>query len=317
MAFSSISDARTKLNNPETTEDSQILYANNNLLDSTTIFYTNMEKTILASAGNYVIPTQYKTYYVTLGSDGKISGTKTELIEASADTSWVNDYIAYYDTGEFIPNDNFDSGNVGTNLSINSTTYLVTDAYWSSRSYAHSKKWVIDQGEIVSTAITNIDVSAMKGYDLRLMTGEWYQNTKGDTTTAGFTEGNFISAIIHVKQDINRVLTAGKVNYYFRPDYFIPLYSGEYPSFFKRFPNVLPINDKNGNQKDWMSLATPLFDMIEKGSGVENTTKRTYRNSTRNSKGYTYKRQSKFVDTLYGNPTNSNYYMLKIGRAHV
>jgi hypothetical protein len=143
------------------------------------------------------------------------------------------------------------------------------------------------------------------------MTGEWYQNTQSGTTTVGFLSGNFISAIIHVKQDVNRTLTVGKVNYYFRPDYFIPLYSSEYASYFKRLPNVLPITDRNGNNKDWLSLAIPLFDMIEKGSGVENTTKRTYRNSTRNSKGYTYKRQSKLVDTLYGDPPNSNYYMLR------
>jgi len=309
MAYSSISDARTKLINPETQQDSAILYANNNLLDNTTIFYTNPGLTTLAPSGNYVIPSpQFRSYYVTLGSDGKISGSKTELILSGVDTSWVDDYIADYSTGSFIPNDNFDSGNVGTNLSINGSL-LVTDAYWSSRSYAHSKKWVIDQGDLVSTALTNIDVSAMKGYDLRLMTGEWYQNTKGGTTTAGFTGGNFISAIIHVAEDLARTTVEGRVNYYFRPDYFIPLYSGEYPSFFKRFPNVLPINDKNGNQKDWMSLATPLFDMIEKGSGVWNTSKRTYRNSTRNTKGYTYKRQGRFADTLYGDPPNANYYM--------
>jgi hypothetical protein len=91
MAFSSISDARTKLGSDPTVDvDSQILYANNNLLDSTTIFYTNEAKTILASAGNYVIPTQFKSYYVTLGSDGKISGSKTELIQAGTDTTWVD-----------------------------------------------------------------------------------------------------------------------------------------------------------------------------------------------------------------------------------
>lgn len=313
MAFSSISDARTKLSNPETAEDSQILYANNNLLDSTTIFYTNTAKTILASAGNYVIPTQYKTYYVTLGSDGKISGTKTELIEASADSSWVDDYIAYYATGEFVPNDNNDSGNVGTNLSINATTYLVTDAYWSSRSYAHSKKWVIDQGEIVSTALTNIDVSAMKGYDLRLMTGEWYQNTVGQgadaITTAGFKGDNTISAIIHIKQDIDRPLTVGKVNYYFRPDYFIPLYSAEYPSFLKRLPNCLPILDRNGNKKEFMAKTYFLFDMVDKGSGNLNVSKRTYRNPTADLKGYTLKNYSWFKDTLYGASPNSNYWM--------
>jgi len=312
MAFSSVSDARTKLINPETNEDSIVLYANNNLLDNTTIFYTNAGLTSLAPSGNYVIPEpQFRSYYVSLGNDGKIvTSSKEALILSGADTSWVDDYVVDYDNGIFIPNDNFDAYWVGTSLSINGSN-LVTDAYWSTRSYAHAKKWIIDQGTFNTTALTNIDVSAMKGYDLRLMTGEWYQNNIGGSVSDGFVGGNFISAIIHVAEDLARTTQEGRVYYYFRPDYIIPLYSGEYPSYFKRFPNVLPINDRNGNQKDFMSLAIPLFDMVEKGSGVWNTSKRIYRNSTRNGKGYTYKRQTRFVDTLYGDPPNSNYYMYR------
>ena len=313
MAYSSISDARTKLSDPEITQGSQVLYANNNLLDSTTIFYTNEAKTILASAGNYVIPTQFKSYYVTLGSDGKIVGSKTELILSTADTSWVDDQIANYSTGIFIPNDNFESANVGTNLSIDETTYLVTDSYWSSRSYPHSKKWLIDNGEIVSTALTDINVSEMKGYDLRLMTGEWFENTIGSggdaITTPGFRGGNTISAIIHIKQDINRPLTVGKVNYYFRPDYFLPLESSEYPSFFKRLPDCLPILDRNGKVKNFMTKQAFLFDFIDKNTGVENVSKRTYRNQTAKNKGYTLVNIGRFKDTLYGVPPNPNYYM--------
>jgi len=309
MAYSSISDARTKLINPETEQDSAILYANNNLLDNTTIFYTNPGLTTLAPSGNYVIPSpQFRSYYVTLGSDGKISGSKTELILSGVDTSWVDDQVALYSTGEFVPNDNNEPGNIGTNLSINGSL-LVTDGYWTSRSYAHSKKWVIDQGEIVSTALTNIDVSAMKGYDLQLMTGEWYQNIKDGVTTPGFVSDNFISAIIHVAEDLARTTVEGRVNYYFRPDYIIPLYSGEYPSFFKRFPNVLQINDKNANQKDWMTKTIFLFDMVNKGSGSLNVSKRTYRNSSVDKKGYTLANWGYFKDTLYGTPPNANYWM--------
>jgi len=128
MAFSSISDARTKLGSTTTDVDSQILYANNNLLDSTTIFYTNEAKTILASAGNYVIPTQFKSYYVTLGSDGKIVGSKTELIEAGTDTTWVDDSVINYspDSGEQTSNNWFDTYAGGVNYSINTTTLLLT-----------------------------------------------------------------------------------------------------------------------------------------------------------------------------------------------
>jgi len=202
MAFSSVSDARTKLINPETNEDSIVLYANNNLLDNTTIFYTNPGLTSLAPSGNYVIPEpQFRSYYVSLGNDGKIvSSSKQELILSGADTSWVDDYVVDYDTGIFIPNDDFDAGRIGTSLSINGSN-LVTDAYWSTRSYAHAKKWIIDQGTFNTTALTNIDVSAMKGYDLRLMTGEWYQNNIGGSISDGFVGGNFISAVIHVAEE--------------------------------------------------------------------------------------------------------------------
>ena len=75
MAFTSLSDARTKVTNPNQDVNSTILYANNALMDSTTTFYTNAENTILAPAGNYVIPTsQFKSYYVILNSSGKIVG---------------------------------------------------------------------------------------------------------------------------------------------------------------------------------------------------------------------------------------------------
>jgi hypothetical protein len=329
MAFSNVNDARTKLKNPEFTQDSQILYANNNLLDSTTIFYTNTAKTILASAGNYVIPTQFKSYFVTLGSDGKIvTDSKKEITDTtgdstwSGDSNWVSDDIALYSTGEFIPNDALGWARGGTNLQFtSSSSYLITDFWWSAsdHQYDHAKKWVIDQGEIVSTALTNIDVSAMKGYDLKLMTGEWYQNDFGKPGSpniiVGFVGGNTISAIIHIKQEENRVLVVGKVNYYFRPDYFLPLFASEYPSFFKRLPNCLPILDRNGNKKEFMAKTYFLFDMIEKGSGSQNVSKRTYRNPTVDLKGYTLKNNSYFKDTLYGTPPNSNYWMKYEGGA--
>jgi hypothetical protein len=311
MAYSSVSDARSKIQDPENSQDSTILFANNNLLNNTTIFYTNAGLTSLAPSGNYVIPdSQFRTYFVSLGNDGKIvSGSKEDLILSGVDSSWVDDQVALYSTGEFVPNDNNIPANVGTKLTITPTTYLVSDEYWSSRSYTHSKKWIIDQGTFNTTALTNIDVSAMKGYELRLMTGEWYQNTRDGATTPGFTDTKFISAIIHVAEDLARVTQEGKAYYYFRPDYMIPLYGTEYPSFFKRLPNVLPINDKNSNQKEWLTKSSFLFDMVLKGTGSWDTTKRTYRNSTMDSKGYTLKNWGYFKDTMYGVPPNANYWM--------
>jgi len=307
MAFSSISDARTKLNDPTVDVDSQILYANNNLLDSTTIFYTNEAKTILASAGNYVIPTQFKSYYVTLGSDGKIVGSKTELIEAGTDTTWVDASVINYspDSGEQTSNNWFDTYAGGVNYSINTTTLLLTDNYWTSRPYAFDKKWVIDNGTLSDAAVTNIDLSAMKGYDLLIRSGEW--NTVFGV--AGFTDGLLLSSLIHIAADPSRTLTVGKVNYYFRPDYLIPKIDQEYPSFFRRMPDALPIYDKNGVKKEFMSLTNVLFDMIVKDSGTQGSVSRTFRNPKRQNKGFTKLTMTYFKNFVNAqvSGTNANY----------
>ena len=68
MPYSSLLDAQSKLLNVYNDHSSSILYGTNNRLDSTTIFYTDANLTFLAPAGNYVIPTNFKSYYVTLDS---------------------------------------------------------------------------------------------------------------------------------------------------------------------------------------------------------------------------------------------------------
>jgi hypothetical protein len=92
MAYSSLSDARAKLINPRAENASIKLYASNTSLDLNTIFYTNEAKTTLAPAGNYVIPTNYLTYYITLGNDGKMTGEPQELMHGT-DLSWVEDRL--------------------------------------------------------------------------------------------------------------------------------------------------------------------------------------------------------------------------------
>jgi hypothetical protein len=307
MAFSSISDARTKLINPLTDVDSQILYANNNLLNSTTIFYTNEAKTILASAGNYVIPTQFKSYYVTLGSDGKIVGTITELLLSSNDVTFVDESIINYNTGEQISNSNNENFIGGTNLVLNASTLLLTDNFWYTRDYNYPKKWLIDSGVISDVAITNINLSAMKGFDLVVRTGEWNPTLR----VPGFPYGRLMTAFIHIAADFNRVTTIGKVNYFFRPDYLIPTSSNEYPSFFRRMPDALPIKDKNGYAKEFMTLTNPLLDMVIKDSGVQGVSSRTFRDPKRQNKGLTKLTESYFKNKIDGQVSqlNANYRM--------
>ena len=264
MAYSSISDARTKLLNPLTDHSSQILYGSNGNTDLTTIFYTDEAKTILASSGNYVLVTNFKTYYITIGNDGKMTGTPTELMQG-ADTSWVEDRLKDGDTN--LVSNQLNVG--GTSLSLDANL-LLTDGVWSSRPYTNSKAWIIDTGTISTSPITNIDLSAMKGYDLRLITGE-YTGGKFIGDGSGL---NTTSAIIHLAPDENRVDTIGNKKYYFRPDYWIPTQTHNGPSYFRRMPNIDPIVDASGHTKTWVDMATPLMDVINAVSHTSRTSKR-------------------------------------------
>jgi hypothetical protein len=304
MAFSSISDARTKLGSTTTDVDSQILYANNNLLDSTTIFYTNEAKTILASAGNYVIPTQFKSYYVTLGNDGKIVGSKTELVNAGMDVSFADGSIMNFsaDSGEQKTND------LDITYSLNSSTNLLTDTTWSS-----DRRWLVENGTINNVPLTDINLSDMKGYDLVIRNGLW-GNMWGGTEIQGFTHTYLLSSTIHIAADSNRTLTVGKVNYYFRPDYLIPKQAEEYPTFFRRMPDALPIFDKNGVKKEFAMLINPLLDCVVKDSGTftnggAGAVTRTFRNPRRQNKGLTKRKPTYFKNFVNGQVSgvNANY----------
>lgn len=289
MAFSSVTDARTKLINPYTDVDSEILYANNDLLNSTTIFYKNSGKTILASAGNYVVVTNFKTYYITLGSDGKIVGTKSEVMPTGSDTTWVEDRLK---NGDGLISNQLSVG--GTSLSM-SSDFKLTDAVWSSRPYTGSKAWMIEHGTLNTSAITNIDLSEMRGYDLRLITGE-YTSSKfiGDTYPANTT-----SAIIHLESNPAKADIVGNKKYFFRPDYWIPSTLHNTHSYFRRMPDIAQIYDKNGFKKMWVDMAEPLMDVVYAGT-------HTARTSTRLRKGIT---EARDVTTAWSVSQNIDHSM--------
>ena len=312
MAFTSLSDARTKLTNLDQDVNSAILYANNSLLDSTTTFYTDVEKTNLAPAGNYVIPTpQFKSYYVTLNSSAKIVGTAQELLESTTDVSWVDDSIIQYPQGIQVSNNYFGNWWWGTDMSLDSSNRL-TDALWTQKENSSDvKKWQIEYGEYQTDALTNIDLSDMKGYDLKVTIGKWGTNNFDGSIIAGFEIDKFVFPIVHIAADRNIATVVGDLKYYFRPDYFFPKEDFNHISYFRRFPNTLPILDKNGNQKDFISVLNPILDCVVKDSGTFNSVTRQWRTSTRNNKGYNYSPMLYLKNFVDGAPSNSDYFMEK------
>lgn len=268
MAYSSLIDARTKVTNPRVENTSVKLYASNSSFDLNTIFYTNEAKTTLAPANNYVVPTNYLTYYITIGNNGRMTVEPQELMQGT-DVSWVEDRLK---DGDNLVSNTLNVG--GTSLSLNGSS--LTDAVWDSRPYNTSKKWIIDVGTLNSTPITNIDLSAMKGYDLRLVTGQYNNN-------AFVGDGNGINtttAIIHLAPDVNRQHIVGNKTYYFCPDYWIPNVTHNTPSYFRRMPDITPIQNEKGADKKWVDMAVPLMDILYTGSHAVRT-------STRLNKGIT------------------------------
>jgi len=312
MAFSSLSDARSKVTNPEVDVNSTILYATNALLDSTTVFYQDEAKTVLASAGNYVIPSpQFKSYYVTLDSAGKIVGEKQELLQSTTDISWVDDTIIQYPQGFKVDSSYYGAFEFGTQMSVNSSNVL-TDSKWSDTPGGTVKKWQVDYGPYRTDALTNIDLSDMKGYDLKITIGKWGTNNYNGQIIAGFQGGEFTFPIVHIAADPNRATSVGNVNYYFRPDYFYPKQSVDYLSYFRRFPNTLPILDKNGEEKNFISVMNPLLDVVVKDSGQYSPgITRQWRTSKRNKKGLNYSTQLYLKNFVSGTPSNSDYFMYK------
>ena len=249
MTYISKADAVTKLTASKQDHSCTNLYSNNLLFNSTTIFYTDSAKTITAPAGNYVIPTNHNSIFMTLDSAGKIVGSISHTDGQTLDTNWVDDRI--YSSGVLVSN----QGSIGgTNLTISGNS--ITDNVWTSRPYTYAKKWQINNGSLNSTPLTNIDLTDMKGYDLMIYTGE-YNNCR-------WVDNNWVQAFCHIKADTNRQSIFGNKIYYFKPDYWIPnsAFTGGV-TFFRRMPNITTINDRYGNKKFWIDMADPVHDFAE------------------------------------------------------
>lgn len=282
MTYISKADAVAKLTASKQDHSCTNLYSNNLLFNSTTIFYTDSAKTITAPAGNYVIPTNHNSIFMTLDSAGKIVGSISHTDGQTLDTTWVDDRI--YSGGVLVSN----QGSIGgTDITISGNS--ITDNVWTSRPYTYSKRWLINNGALFSTPMTNIDLSDMKGYDLMIYSGEYKDYS--------FVNYNWIQAFCHIKADTNRQSIFGNKIYYFKPDYWIPnsAFTGGV-TYFRRMPNITTINDRYGNKKLWMDMANPVHDIAE-NYGIPRT-------STKMNKGYTHATElSKYGYSF--NPTKS------------
>ena len=305
MAYSSYIQAKERVTNPRLDNSSSILYASDNFFTLGTTFYTNASKSVLAPAGNYVIPTHYKTYYATIGSNGRFTTQPLELMTGSFDYNWVDStgYAAsgstrmdltssYWDGTESLP---WVSLKLSLSQSAGGRIYL-SDDYWDTtvarfrspfdggfKSYLiENGKWHSAGGSsgpsdkgFVSKSLKNLDITDMKGYDLRVLIGEYhtgsnraFYSTDAPEYSWGCAPGSITQGTVHLAADPDRVVTTGSLTYTFRADYWYANENYETPSYYRRMPDVKPIKDKWGNNKLFNDMAGPINDIQPVSNGV-------------------------------------------------
>ena len=300
MAYSSYLQAKARVTNPRLDNSGSILYASDNFFTLGTTFYTDASKSVVAPAGNYVIPTHYKTYYATLGSNGRFTTQPLELMTGSFDYNWT-DCTGYsgsskmdltcsrfsYQIDAFFPW-------CGMKLSLSESAagrIYLTDDYWDTtfvrpEAYGGFKAYIMDNGKYhsaggqpgnsnwVSRSLKSLDITDMKGYDLRVVNGEYHtgsnrsENLNTSDTSYGFTLGSTVQGTVHLAVDPNRVVTTGSLTYTFRPDYWYADENYESTTYLRRMPRVLPIKDKFGNQKTFTDMSAPVADIVPVSNGI-------------------------------------------------
>jgi hypothetical protein len=284
MTYISKADAITKLTSGLIQNDSYSIYTSDNNLDLNTIFYTNSAKTTLLPQGNYVLPTNYRSLWIPIGSNGKLTTYPSYLITTDSDLSWVNDTIYSRQTQT-----RYKHGRTDTVLVNN----LLTDNAWYNQSFGQStKQWVCGMGPRSTTPVTNLDLSDMAGFDLLFYSGPY--------STYNEFMNNFGSTyFVHMKQDINKstISTQNTVRkiYFFKPDYWYSKPTINKSTFFNRNPNIPSIKNDRGVVKSLDILANYVHDVLE----IDKTTVKT---STRKQRGInteSYNPDPKFTTTEY------------------
>jgi hypothetical protein len=305
MGYTSFIQAKDRVTNPRLDNSSSILYASDNFFTLGTTFYTNESKSVLAPAGNYVIPTHYKTYYATIGSNGRFTTQPLELMTGSFDTNWT-DCTGYSGSARMDLTASYWDGTeniswMGMKLSLSQSAdgrIYLTDDYWDTTTarFRESvgqgfKGYHIENGPLhsagggglaqsagffnISQSLKSVDITDMKGYDLRVLNGEYHTGSNKafqyyDTPNYnwGYAEGSIVQGVVHLAADPDRVVTTGSLTYTFRPDYWYAPEDYEAPTYVRRMPDIPRIKDKWGKDKLFVDMAYPLFDRVPVSNGT-------------------------------------------------
>lgn len=323
MGYTSFIQAKDRVTNPRLDNSSSILYASDNFFTLGTTFYTDTSKSVLAPAGNYVIPTNYKSYYVTLGSNGRFTTQPLELMTGSFDTNWT-DCSGYSGSVRMDLTSSFNDGTetipwMGMKLSLSESAegrIYLTDDYWDTQMVRFRspfqggfKGYHIENGPLhsaggstsgggfynVSQSLKSLDITDMKGYDLCVVNGEYntgsnrsYFSYETPNNAPGYTFGSIVQGVVHLAAEPDRVVTTGSLTYTFRPDYWYAPEDYEAPTYIRRMPHIERIKDKRGRDKLFVDLSWPLFDRVPVSNGTPPYDKNTdWRISTVAFKGIT------------------------------
>lgn len=300
MAYSSYIQAKERVTNPRLDNSGSILYASDNFFTLGTIFYTDESKSVLAPAGNYVIPTNFKTYYATLGSNGRFTTQPLELMTGSFDTNWTDctgysgSYKMDLTCSRWDPIGETYFQWCGMKLSLSQSAegrIYVTDDYWDTtfvRPDANGgfKSYVIENGKFhsaggspnksfISRSFKSIDITDMKGYDLRVINGEFHtgsnrnENLNGTPENSpGYVLNSVVQGVIHLAEDPNRVVTTGSLTYTFKPDYWYANENYEASTYLRRMPRVNHIKNRWGRKKLFNDMSVPIADITPVSNGI-------------------------------------------------
>lgn len=269
MTYISKADAILKLTDGFFSNNSFSIYSSDTNYNLNTIFYSDSDKTTLLTTGKYVLPTNYRTLYLQIGSNGKMTAPPEFLITTTSDTSWVDDTIysrqtqtreKHYRTDMMIVNN------------------LLTDNAWDQVNFGiPNKQRVCGMGYRSTSAVTNIDLSDMAGFDLLFYSGPY----------STLYNNQFISALgstyfVHIKQNLDRTTvftenSAQKI-YFFKPDYWYAKQTINKSTFFNRNPYLPQIKNSRGGYKSLETFQNYVHDVLD----IDKITSKT---STRKERG--------------------------------
>lgn len=272
MAYSNKSDAISKLTSGRDDNNSASIYYSDNNHNLNTTYYIDSTKTTFLPSGNYVLPTNYRTLWLVVGSNGKLTQLPEYLFSSAPDSSFVDETLFSKQTNNRIGN--------WSESKLTLTNNVLTDTAWDQGSPSgNPKQWVVNITDRKTNALSNINLSDMAGYDLMLYIG-------GYGPWAVFDDFAANTAYVHIQQDINRttIFNEGIYTkmYFFKPDYWYARQDINCPTFFKRnlfLDNF--IKNKRGLTKLSTGSDQYIHDIVQHNKTIARTSTRKQRGLTR------------------------------------